>query len=105
MIESNNITDISGNWKIAVDTPFGKEQYSLNIGNSNGGLTGLVLHEKAIVPLINTSFIDGTFKCSLEIEFPIKATVSLQASVIDGNKMFGTLQVDQYLETLFVGVR
>jgi hypothetical protein len=105
MIEPNNMTNISGNWKISVDTPFGKEQYALNIDNSNSNITGLVSHEKGIAPLTNASFIDGTFKCSLEVEFPIKATVTLQASVIDDNKMFGTLQVDQYLETLFVGVR
>jgi hypothetical protein len=105
MIESNNPINISGNWNITVDTPFGKEKYSLNIDSSNGSVTGLVLHEKGIAPLTNASFIDGTLKCSLEVQFPIKATVSLQASVIDDNKMFGTLQVDQYLETLFVGVK
>jgi hypothetical protein len=105
MIESNNPININGNWSITVDTPFGKEKYYLSIDTSNESLTGLVSHEKGIAPLTNTSFIDGTFKCSLEVEFPIKATVSLQASVIDNDKMFGTLQVDQYLETLFVGVR
>jgi hypothetical protein len=105
MIESNNTINLSGNWKITVDTPFGKEQYSLNVDSSNGGLTGLVSHEKGLASLTNASFIDGTFKCSLEVEFPIKATVKLQANVIDDNKMFGTLQVDEYLETLFIGAR
>jgi len=105
MIESNNTINISGNWRITVDTPFGKEQYSLNIETSNGSLTGLVSHQKGIAPLTNTSFVNGTFKCSLEVEFPIKATVNLEASVIDEDKMFGTLQIDQYLETLFVGAR
>jgi len=105
MIESNNTINISGNWRITVDTPFGKEQYSLNIETSNGSLTGLVSHQKGIAPLTNTSFVNGTFKCSLEVEFPIKATVNLEASVIDEDKMFGTLQIDQYLQTLFVGAR
>ena len=97
--------NILGQWTLTVDTPFGKEKYSLNIENVDGNLSGLVSHEKGNATLINTSFIDGTFKCSLEVEFPIKATVTLQASIIDDNKMFGTLQVDQYLETLFIGAR
>ena len=105
MIESNNASDIAGEWKITVDTPFGKEQYSLSLDNVDGILTGLVFHEKGMASLIDPSFVNGAFKCLLEVEFPIKATVSLQASIIDDNKMFGTLHVDQYLETLFVGVR
>lgn len=105
MIESNNASNINGNWDITVDTPFGKEKYSLNIDSSNASITGSISHEKGIVILTDASFIDGSFKCLLNVEFPIKATVNLQANVIDDNKMFGTLQVDQYLETLFIGAR
>jgi len=105
MIESSNLLNITGKWNITVDTPFGKEQYSLSIENKDGNLSGLASHDKGSATLINTSFLDGTLKCSLNVEFPIKATVKLQASVVDDNKMFGTLQVDQYLETLFIGAR
>ena len=105
MIESSYSLNISGTWNLAVDTPFGKEQYSLNISNIDGILTGLVSHEKGEATLIDASLLDGTFKCSLSVDYPIKATIHLQASVVDSNKMFGTLQIDQYLETLFVGSR
>ena len=105
MIESNNASNIAGEWKITVDTPFGKEQYSLSLDNVDGNLSGLILHEKCTATVVNASFINQTFKCSLNVEFPIKATVNLRANIVDDNKMFGTLQVDQYLETLFIGVR
>ena len=105
MVESNYSLNISGKWNIFVDTPFGKEQYSLNLNNTNGSLTGSVSHEKGEAIISDASLLDGTFKCSLSVDYPIKATIHLQASVVDSNKMFGTLQIDQYLETLFVGSR
>ena len=105
MTKTLNIANIFGKWNITVDTPFGKEQYLLTLENADGNLSGLISHQKGIAPLTNASFIDGTFKCSLDVEFPIKATVNLQASIIDDNKMFGILQIDQYLKTLFIGAR
>lgn len=105
MTESSSALNIVGKWDITVDTPFGKEQYLLSIQNTGGNLSGFVSHEKGNVVLSDVCFVDETLKCSLDVEFPIKATVILQASVIDDNKMFGTLQVDQYLETLFIGAR
>lgn len=105
MIEPNSLLNITGRWNIAVDTPFGKEQYLLSLNNVDGKLYGLVSHEKGIVPLTNIYIVDRTFKCSLDVEFPIKATVNIQANIIDDNKMFGTLLIDEYLETLFVGVK
>jgi hypothetical protein len=94
-----------GKWDITVDTPFGKEQYSLNIDSVNDALSGSISHDKGSAALTDASFLDGTFKCLLNVEFPIKATVNLHANIVDDNKMFGTLLIDQYLETLFVGVR
>jgi hypothetical protein len=105
MIETIYPLNISGKWNISVDTPFGKEQYTLNIDNTNGRLAGSVSHEKGDASLSELSFLDGTFICLLNVDYPIKATVYLKASVIDNNKMFGTLQIDQYLETLFIGSR
>ena len=105
MVESNYSLNVSGKWNIFVDTPFGKEQYSLNLNDTNGSLTGSVSHEKGEAIISGASLLDGVFKCSLNVDYPIRATVYLQGSVIDSNKMFGTLQIDQYLETLFVGSR
>ena len=105
MIESNNVTNISGNWKITVDTPFGKEQYSLNIENAEGNLSGSVSHEKGSSAFRSASFEHNTFHCSMETEFPIKATVSITADLIEGNKLAGTLQIDQHLITSFVGAK
>jgi hypothetical protein len=105
MNESNNPINIDGNWNITVDTPFGKQKYSSSIDSLNGNLTVSISHEKGIAILTNASFVDGMFSGLLEVEFPIKATVTLQASIIDNNKMFGTLLIDEYLETMFVGVR
>jgi hypothetical protein len=105
MIESNNPMSINGNWSITVDTPFGKEKYSLNIDNTNDNLSGSIFHEKGTANLINIFYLDQVFKCSLNVEFPIKATINLNANLINGNKMFGTLIIDEYLETLFVGVK
>lgn len=105
MIESIYPLDISGKWNIAVDTPFGKEQYILNIQNADGRLAGSVSHEKGDATLNELSFVDGTFRFLLNVDYPIKATIYLKASVVDNNKMFGTLKIDQYLETLFVGSR
>jgi hypothetical protein len=105
MNESNNPTNINGDWNITIDTPFGKQKYSTNIDGLNDNLTMLISHEKGIATLIGGSFVDGILNGSLEVEFPIKATVTFQANVIDDDKMFGTLQIDQYLETLFIGAR
>lgn len=98
-------TKILGKWDITVDTPFGKEQYTLSLDSIDGNLSGFVSHEKGNANLTNGSFQDETLNCSLDVEFPIKATVNLQASLIDADKLFGTLQIDQYLQTLFIGVR
>jgi hypothetical protein len=105
MTQTADTVKILGKWKLSVDTPFGKEQYSLSVESIDGELAGFVFHEKGTASLVNLSFVNQTFKCSLHVEFPIKAIVNLKANVMDNNKMFGTLQVDQYLKTLFIGER
>ena len=116
MTQSVNISSIFGKWNIDVNTPFGKEHYTLNIdgfGKLKGndfylyyeGLSGSIEHEKGTIAFSNAEFEGVTFHCSVETEFPIKSTVSITADLIEDNKISGMLEIDQYLVTSFIGVK
>jgi hypothetical protein len=116
MTQSINISSIFGKWNIDVNTPFGKEKYTLNIdtfGPLKGsgfyldydGLAGSIEHDKGSIPFTNAKFEGVTFHCSVETEFPIKSTVSITADLIDDNKISGMLEIDNYLVTSFIGVK
>ena len=112
-MKSIDISHIFGKWNIDVDTPFGKEYYTLNIDainllNENVGskyITGSISHEKGSVSFDKASLDNNRFYCLVETEFPIKSTVSITSELIDYNKMSGMLEIDQYLVTSFIGVK
>jgi hypothetical protein len=116
MTQSVNISNIFGKWNIDVNTPFGKENYTLKIdsfGELKGndfylyyeGLAGSIQHDKGIVNFKNAQFEGKTFHCSVETEFPIKSTISITAELIEDDKISGMLEIDQYLVTSFIGVK
>lgn len=105
MTQAINPLGILGIWTLSVDTPFGEEQYVLNIETANSFFSGSVSHEKGSSAFHSASFENNTFYCSMETEFPIKATVSITADLIENNKIAGILEMDQYLTTSFIGVR
>jgi hypothetical protein len=105
MTQIINSLNILGKWTITVNTPFGQEQYMLNIETANSVFCGSMSHEKGSVPFNNATFHHNTFHCSAETEYPIEATVSLTADLIEDNKITGTIEVGQYLITSFVGVK
>jgi hypothetical protein len=105
MTQVINALDILGKWTLYVNTPFGEEQYVLNIETANSFFSGSVSHEKGSSAFHSASFENNTFCCSMETEFPIKATVSITADLIEDNKLTGTIQIDKYLITSFIGVK
>ena len=105
MTEIINPLDILGKWTLSVNTPFGKEEYVLNIEETNSFFSGSVSHEKGSSEIYDARFVDNTFYCFLRTEFPIKTTISITADLIEDNKMAGILEMDQYLITSFVGVK
>ena len=105
MTQIINSLNILGKWTLAVNTPFGEEQYILNIETANSFFSGSVSHEKGSSTFDNATFEHNIFHCSLETEFPIKTTISITADLIEDNKISGVLEIDQYLVTSFVGVK
>ena len=116
MNQSVNISSIFGKWSINVDTPFGKENYTLNIdslGELKGsdfylyydGLKGSIEHDKGVVNFSNAEFTGKKFYCSVETNFPISSTISITADLIEDDKISGTLEIDQYVVTSFIGVK
>lgn len=113
MIEFNDTSKLFGKWTIIVNTPFGKEDYILNIdgiesvkdSNQNNCLIGSIHHEKGSVSFDDASFENNTFHCSVQTEFPIKSTISITAELTQDNQISGMLEIDQYLVTSFVGVK
>lgn len=108
-----NTLNIFGKWNIDVNTPFGKENYTLNVDtiglikNHIGYdcFIGSIDHKKGSVSFTDAKFENNTFYCSVETEFPIKTTVSITANLIEDNKISGMLEIDQYLITSFIGVK
>jgi hypothetical protein len=116
MTQTFNIINIFGKWNIDVDTPFGKEKYTLNIdtfGPLKGsgfyldydGLQGSIEHDKASIAFTGAKFEGTTFFCSVETDFPIKSSISITANLVEDNKITGMIEVGQYLITSFVGVK
>jgi len=113
MTQSLNIASIFGKWNIDVNTPFGKENYTLSIDTFGSlkdhegydYLIGSISHQKGFVHFNNGEFKNNTFHCSVETEFPINSTISITADLIEDNKISGMLEIDQYLVTSFIGVK
>lgn len=110
MNQTVNISSIFGKWNIDVNTPFGKENYTLSIATNMlqdniNCVAGSIYHEKGSVAFNDARFENDIFHCSVETEFPIKSTISITAEFVEENKMSGMLEIDQYLITSFIGVR
>lgn len=116
MLESVNITNFLGKWSIDVDTPFGIEKFTLIIegfGPLKGdgfyitydGLIGSIEHEKGSVKFNNGILNKNVFQCSVQTEFPIKSNVVITADLISNNKISGTVEIDKYLRTCFIGYK
>jgi len=105
MTQIINSLDILGKWTLSVNTPFGKEEYVLNIEETNSYFSGSVSHEKGSSEIYDASFVDNTFYCFVQTEFPIKTTISITADLIKNNEIAGILKMDQYLTTSFIGVK
>ena len=100
-----NSLDILGKWTLYVNTPFGEEEYVLNVEETNSFFSGSVSHEKGSSIIYDARFVDNTFYCFVQTEFPIKTTVSITADLIEDNKIAGIIEMDQYLTTSFIGVK
>ena len=116
MNQTLNIANIFGKWNIDINTPFGKEKYTLNINTfvplkgsgfylDYDGLAGSIEHEKGSIAFTNAKFEGVTFHCSVETDFPIKSSISITANLVEDNKITGMIEVGQYLITSFVGVK
>ena len=105
MTQVINPLDILGKWTLSVNTPFGEEEYVLNIQETNSYFSGSVSHEKGSSAIYDASFVDNTFHCFAQTEFPIKTSISITADLIENNKIAGILEMDQYLITSFIGVK
>jgi hypothetical protein len=94
---------IIGKWDLIVDTPFGKEKYTLKIDQDGDHLLGYVESEKGSAKIIEPTFNDDTLIFHVETEFPITSSVFIEANLIEDNTMSGSLRVDEYLLTSFIG--
>lgn len=103
--------NIFGSWQCLVNTPFGTEKYILNI-NSLGTLKdldgydyllGTIVHEKGSSVIKDAIFKKNKLFCSTEVDFPIKAKITIEAEIIEENKLSGSIKIDEYLKTSFVG--
>lgn len=87
-----------GSWKTIVETPFGDEEYIISIHKD--GAT--IHHQTGDVEIDIYSYSDNTFFFQTKLEFPIQCRMLIQGKYHD-NKIFGTIQVDTYLKTIFTG--
>lgn len=108
-----DLSNIFGTWKLSVSSPFGEETYNLILKstdllpdlNKNVNIVGLINHEKGSVNIDKIFFKNNIFTCSTKVDFPIKAEVTIEATVCEPNKMVGLIHIDEYLVTDFVGVK
>lgn len=104
-----NLAEIFGKWTIIVDTPFGEEDYVLEINSMgqiqelDGGdyLFGSIFHPKAKININNGTYLNKIFSCSFNIDFPIKCSVVMSGTVTGSNKMSGTISIDKYVTVSF----
>jgi hypothetical protein len=93
-----------GKWKLSVDTPFGDELYTFDLFSDEKGYYGIAGNEKGFIKTTDIKVLDNKFIHWEEItETPIKAKIKFDASV-EGNLMFGSIQIDEYLKVNFEGV-
>jgi len=98
------VENIFGKWKTKVKTPFGDEEYLINIVElffdnnlKNQSITGTVSNTKDTINFDNGKIINNTFTCSLNLDFPIASTVFIEINKAENNKIFGLLKIDNYL--------
>lgn len=113
MNESSTSEKFLGKWNLDVNTPFGKENYSLTINpetlpaaNDNPvNASGLITDGKNSTIYSNGRIVDNNFYCSMEVEFPIKAKVLLSLNSVEDKSISGFVQIDNYLKLQVTGSR
>jgi hypothetical protein len=101
--QSNNAKgDVSGNWKLTLETPNGTSNPSLMLKQAGEELTGTYKGRFGESPL------KGTIKGS-EIKFTVKLSAQgqevelLYAGTVEGDTMKGTAKLGEYGEAPFTG--
>jgi len=93
-----------GKWNLSVNTPFGDELYTFDFFSDKEGYYGIIGNEKGFLKCTNIKVVDHKFISWKEkVTTPIEASVKLDATV-EGNLMFGSVQIDEYLKVNFEGV-
>jgi hypothetical protein len=88
-------SNIIGNWKVSVLTPFGTSNASATIESIEPFVSGTIVGERGSLDFDNGVVSGDTIIFSATVDTPIKATLTVNVEVVD-DKFEGTLEIDQY---------
>lgn len=89
-------------WFLTVDTPFGKEEYFIDIINSEDRLSAIIKHEKGSLETDNVELNDNKIKINVYTETPIRCNIQVLGT-IDDKSINGNILIDEYLSCNFSG--
>ena len=89
------LSNIIGNWKVSVLTPFGTSKSSAIIKSIEPFVSGTIVGERGSLDFDNGVVSGDTITFSATVDTPIKATFTVNVEVVD-DKFEGTLEIDQY---------
>lgn len=89
-------------WILTVDTPFGKEEYLVDIVDSQDRLTAIIKHEKGLLESSDVHLSDNKMEINIYTEIPIRCNVQILGT-INNRTIDGTVLIDEYLNCNFSG--
>lgn len=96
---------ISGKWNLIANTPFGKENYNLDILEDHNNCIFKIYNEKGFVNLFIKEVINNMIFLEGKTEFPIPCNLSASFQLVDSSNASGKICIDEYMTVDFIGVK
>lgn len=86
---------IFGKWEIVVSTPFGNEDFAMELFEN---LSGVFSHYKGFVNFKDARISDDGKELSIfaNTDIPISTTISINAQIENSTNMRGVVQIGEY---------
>ncbi len=94
----------TGNWRIVIDSPMGKQESSLTLAESGNKLTGRQSSSFGEGDILNGTIDGNQANWSIEMTSPFKILLAFSA-VVDGDKISGVVNAGAFGDSPFQGSR
>lgn len=80
---------VEGQWNVSMDTPLGKQQFSLNFAQAGGAWSGTMAGARGTTELVGVKVDGGTVSFETTVNGPMGSLKLNMSGTVDGNAIKG----------------